>query len=1040
MFSYLENKNDFISLFESSESRNYGPKIIGPMSEGKTTYVESCGTSITYKHRGGYHYLFEENIVYKTDKYNLWPSLLTDQRDEPMQTINDLKLTKSSFLQQQNIEKPKRKWQARTIDMIDSDGRVRIFLPEVKEIGIAAVIFRNTITGTTTSPFFDKNTSYAPVSNTFPIGSHSIIVLYTDGRYLKIDSVSIKPNNQLLIDLNKADWQPADSVSAIWLRKYEWDPDSYYQNITSKRIPDRVYQFSSNETGNLTGLVYDENNDPIPGAVVLIKGTQTGAVTDINGHFVLQMDDYSATLSISFIGYVSQEVQVTRGSEIRIKLEAEVMMLQEVVVVGYGTRMKSDLTSSIGKVYGIASISGEIPFSSVPDESPIEVERSEAEKKLYQELLTLKTIRSDFSDVGFWEPRLFTDNHGMAHFTVTFPDDITRWDAVVYAMNRSLQTGTLYKSIRSYKPLMAELSVPRFLTYGDSANLSGKVVNYLKDTIINGQTKWSGAGSENIIEISFNHFYSDHLPVNITNTDSLTMSYIFTRDDGYTDGEERTIPVVEQGIIRAEGSLSVLKNGDSKTVKASEQQNVMVEIRDNQLDIYKEAASDLIHYRYLCNEQLASRLIAFINYKRIMQFENKPFHYERDINNIISRLLRNQNREFLWSWWDISERSSYWMSAHILRALKCAKDAGYKVDLNIENLARKAEYKFEFLNQYSLYDIDLLQSLAEWGATLNYGKYIQLLDSIIAINERQNKSGNYKVSLLTEKFILQEIRQMKGLNYCGDSIMKYKQQGMLGDMYFSDGKPARYWYEDEMSANVVAYRILKRDSLLRENIIPMQLYFMTSQKSGGWNTYQSSNLLMSVLPDLLSDGATKAKPATIKINGKENKTVTKFPYRIELMPGEEINIQKELGVPVFYMQYVKERVMEAKTGVEGFKIKTWFTDNKNILEAGTPVEIIVDVEVEKKSAAEHVMIEVPIPGACSYADKRPAESWVETHREYYKEKTVIFCENMEPGKYTFKIVLLPRFTGRYIVNPAQVSLMYFPVVNANTDMKKVVVE
>jgi uncharacterized protein YfaS (alpha-2-macroglobulin family) len=83
------------------------------------------------------------------------------------------------------------------------------------------------------------------------------------------------------------------------------------------------------------------------------------------------------------------------------------------------------------------------------------------------------------------------------------------------------------------------------------------------------------------------------------------------------------------------------------------------------------------------------------------------------------------------------------------------------------------------------------------------------------------------------------------------------------------------------------------------------------------------------------------------------------------------------------------------------------------------------------------MIEVPIPGACSYADKRPAESRVETHREYYKEKTVIFCERMEPGKYTFKIALLPRFTGRYIVNPAQVSLMYFPVVNANTVMKRV---
>jgi uncharacterized protein YfaS (alpha-2-macroglobulin family) len=86
------------------------------------------------------------------------------------------------------------------------------------------------------------------------------------------------------------------------------------------------------------------------------------------------------------------------------------------------------------------------------------------------------------------------------------------------------------------------------------------------------------------------------------------------------------------------------------------------------------------------------------------------------------------------------------------------------------------------------------------------------------------------------------------------------------------------------------------------------------------------------------------------------------------------------------------------------------------------------------------MIEVPIPGACSYADKRQQYYGVETHREYYKERTLIFCETLNPGKYTFVIRLLPRFTGKYIVNPAQVSLMYIPVVNANTDMKKVKVK
>jgi uncharacterized protein YfaS (alpha-2-macroglobulin family) len=155
------------------------------------------------------------------------------------------------------------------------------------------------------------------------------------------------------------------------------------------------------------------------------------------------------------------------------------------------------------------------------------------------------------------------------------------------------------------------------------------------------------------------------------------------------------------------------------------------------------------------------------------------------------------------------------------------------------------------------------------------------------------------------------------------------------------------------------------------------------------------------------------------------------------MPGETLNVRKESGLPLYYVQYVNERVTKAKTGVEGFKIRTYFSNNNDQLEAGKPVELIVDVDVKKQSSVEHVMIEVPIPGACSYDDKRQSYYGPETHREYFKERTLIFCENMNPGKHTFIIRLLPRFTGKYLVNPAQVSLMYIPVVNANTDMKQV---
>ena len=86
-----------------------------------------------------------------------------------------------------------------------------------------------------------------------------------------------------------------------------------------------------------------------------------------------------------------------------------------------------------------------------------------------------------------------------------------------------------------------------------------------------------------------------------------------------------------------------------------------------------------------------------------MQYEGKTFKYDANVNRIINRLLKNQNKEFLWSWWNVSANTSYWMSSHILRALKCAKDAGYNVDLNTDNIAGKAEYKFDLLKSYQPY-------------------------------------------------------------------------------------------------------------------------------------------------------------------------------------------------------------------------------------------------------------------------------------------------------------------------------------------------
>jgi uncharacterized protein YfaS (alpha-2-macroglobulin family) len=289
-----------------------------------------------------------------------------------------------------------------------------------------------------------------------------------------------------------------------------------------------------------------------------------------------------------------------------------------------------------------------------------------------------------------------------------------------------------------------------------------------------------------------------------------------------------------------------------------------------------------------------------------------------------------------------------------------------------------------------------------------------------------------RYSLLHEKLLLLEVRQLRGLPFVRDSLLRYKKETILHEVYFSDDQRERYWYTGDLPNNAIAYRIVARDSVLSAMKSPMQMYFLFLRKKHRWNTYEASNVLMSILPDLIADGASAKVPAAISLTGKVNGRITEFPFTAELRDGEQLDIRKEAGMPLYFMQYVEERVTTARSGTDALKVNTAFSED--VLKAGEPAILKATVEVKRDSKLEHVMIEIPIPGGCSYSDKRQVDNRIETHREYFKDRTVIFCENMAPGTYVFQVQLLPRFTGRYHVNPAQVSLMYFPVINVNNDM------
>ena len=99
-----------------------------------------------------------------------------------------------------------------------------------------------------------------------------------------------------------------------------------------------------------SGKVTEENGQPIPGVSISLKGTSKGTNTDVNGNFKIEVMDENSILVFSFVGFETQEISVGKTDNLLIKLKVNTKLLSEVVVVGYGSQKKANLTGAVDQV------------------------------------------------------------------------------------------------------------------------------------------------------------------------------------------------------------------------------------------------------------------------------------------------------------------------------------------------------------------------------------------------------------------------------------------------------------------------------------------------------------------------------------------------------------------------------------------------------------------------------------------------------------------------------------------------------------------
>ncbi|MEA4916323.1 carboxypeptidase-like regulatory domain-containing protein [Proteiniphilum sp.] len=693
-------------------------------------------------------------------------------------------------------------------------------------------------------------------------------------------------------------------------------------------------------------------------------------------------------------------------------------------------------------IYGSRAANGIIFIETKDGGTPIPLSADSAFPEGWS---SANSLRTNFHDDAFWKPRLSTGSDGTLSFEVTYPDDITSWNANFIAVGGRKQTDKAQLKVKSFKPINAQLSLPQFAILNDSLNVIGRLTNHLGDTVTIQRTiEWEEDRSEE--PVSLQNSYIDTIPLLANKPDSITITYALKMESGYFDGERRTIPVYQPGILESYGEFAVLGDTLSHRFQTNPALGkVTVHAQTTAMQSFLDEIEKIDRYPYFCNEQVASKIKALLLKKQILPMVGKEFKEDNKIRSLIRRLERNKNSENLWGWWN-QDKTELWISKQIVEALINAEADGYKVDFNKQGAANALirELNRRLLVTDDASDdslvkqelLNLLELLLKLNAQIDYTQYLREISLLpdITVN---NKLRSVQMALLLDSTEVSN-------NLPIDALLNLSSETMLGSIYWGEKEddiyPRYFMLPNVNNTNntLVAYRILREVGGHDDKLEKIRNYFFEIRKNGSWqNTYESARIMETIMPDMIAVNSTFSN-TKLTVNGKEYK---EFPLTVEFEAGETVDVRKTGTLPIFFTAYQQGWNSDPEKVSEGFSVETAFYDKDDIitrLEAGKSVDLKVNVTVD--ADADYVMIEVPIPAGCSYESKGRGDFRKETHREYHKEKVAIFCHKLSKGSHDFIIKLIPRYTGQYHLNPAKAELMYFPTFFGRGDVGRCAIE
>jgi hypothetical protein len=427
--------------------------------------------------------------------------------------------------------------------------------------------------------------------------------------------------------------------------------------------------------GTVNGIVYDESGLPFAGVNIIVEGTSSGVVTDMDGAFSLAVKN-GDKLVISTIGYDTKYITINKENTFKVYLTADEDNLDEVVVTAMGIKRSKQRSApayetemSVGdpeEDLAMMMNDGESESGYLDDEESTD-ENSEEENK--KEDFSGVKIRKNLQETAFFFPQLQTDKNGDVSFSFTTPEALTKWKLQLIAHTKTLENATTSLTTVTQKELMVLPNVPRFLRQGDQIKIATKIAN-LTDKELKGvavlqlfdaltgesiHTKLSNASNEIDFTVDAKGNTSVTWNLNVTDDVQAVQYRVIAKSGDYSDGEQNALPVLTNRMLVTESlpmwirsnqtktfTLDKLKTNTSTTLK---NHKLTLEMTSNPAWYAVQALPYLMEYPYECNEQTFSRFYANALASHVANSNpriQEVFNQWKNTDALLSNLEKNQ--------------------------------------------------------------------------------------------------------------------------------------------------------------------------------------------------------------------------------------------------------------------------------------------------------------------------------------------------------------------------------------------------------------